>query len=68
MKENLSHALAQIALRLSVIATNQNIALSVCSSEEVLKGSIRAKSNEIQSIAQSLLDIVEDIIKKGGAE
>lgn len=68
MKEKLSHVLAQIALRLSVIATNQNISLSVCKSEDALKGSIRAKSNEIQSIAQSLLDIVEDIIMKGGTK
>lgn len=68
MKENLSHELARIAVRLSVIATNQNIALSVCKSEDALKESIRAKSNEIQSIAQSMLDIVEDMEKKGGVK
>lgn len=68
MKEDLSHALAQIAVRLSVIATNQNIAMSVCKSEDALKESIRSKNDEIQSIAQSLLDIVEDIVTKGGAK
>lgn len=63
MRENLPHELARIAVRLSSIATNQCLALSVCRDSDTLKESIRAKSNEIQSIAQSLLVIAE----KGGA-
>lgn len=63
MKENLSNALAQIAVRLGVIATDQCLALSVCESEDALKECIRNKSNEIHAAAQKLLDIA----KKGGA-
>lgn len=51
--------IAQIAVRLSVIATNQCLALSVCKSEDALKECIRNKSDEIHAVAQSLLDIAK---------
>jgi hypothetical protein len=51
--------IVRIAVRLNAIATDERIALSVCRGSDTLKGCIRGKSKEIQSLAQTLLDIAK---------
>lgn len=54
--------LAQIAVRLSGIATNMCLALSVCDSEKAIKTMVRNHCDKIHAIAESLLSLA----KKGG--
>lgn len=56
--------LAQLATRLGVIATDQCLAFSLCKSKEDLETCIRNKSDEIHSIARTLLSLA----RKGGQQ